>query len=275
MGDEIYITGSSYFRSMSNPNAKNDPDTYLGTHWHTAASDNGGVHTNSGVQNFWFYLMVNGGSGTNDFGKAYTVPAMGFDTASRIAFRNLTVYLNSSSQYADARDGAIQSAVDLYGACSPAVAATTKAWYAVGVGSDYIPGVKSDFLALDSIGCKTPFTVNFSNTSNSNATAFIWQFGDGGTSTLRNPSHTYTGYGPYTVQLYANGGICGQDTLVKTAYIVVDTTKPCPTILPKNGNMTSTECVGTLYDDGGAGGDYSSWQDSYFTISPAGATSVT
>ena len=33
---------------------KNDPDTYLGTHWYAGTGDNGGVHTNSGVQNYWF-----------------------------------------------------------------------------------------------------------------------------------------------------------------------------------------------------------------------------
>ena len=276
MGDEIYISGSSYFRSMSNPNAKNDPDTYKGTHWHTSSSDNGGVHTNSGVQNFWFYLLVNGGSGTNDNGDAYNVPALGFDTASRIAFRNLTVKLNSSSQYMDARTGAIQSATDLYGACSPAVIAVTKAWYAVGVGNDYIPVIRANFSSLDTVGCKVPFTVNFLNNS-SNSTSFIWSFGDGSFSTSTNPTHTYTGYGPYNVQLIASGSLlCGTtDTLIKTGYVTVDTNKPCPTILPKNGSLSSTTCFGTLYDDGGASGNYSPNQNSYFTISPTGATSVT
>jgi Zn-dependent metalloprotease len=60
-------------RNMSNPNAFSQPDTYLGSFWATGSGDNGGVHTNSGVGNFMFYLLVTGGSGTNDIGNAYTV----------------------------------------------------------------------------------------------------------------------------------------------------------------------------------------------------------
>jgi len=273
MGDEIYTSPGSYFRSMSNPNAKNDPDTYGGTHYYTGTADNGGVHTNSGVQNFWFYLLVNGGTGTNDNMDAYSVAPLGFDTASRIAFRNLTVYLSRNSQHSDARFYAIKSATDLYGACSPAVIATTNAWHAVGVGPAYVSGVQSDFTTLDTIGCQTPHNVTFTNTSN-NATAFIWDFGDGNTSTAVNPTHTYTGYGPYSVELYANGGACGDDTLMKIANISIDTNLACPVILVKNTTTTSNDCSGTLYDDGGASGDYSPNQDSYMRISPGGTTNV-
>ena len=45
------------FRNMANPNQFSQPDTYLGTFWYTGTADNGGVHTNSGVLNFWFYLL--------------------------------------------------------------------------------------------------------------------------------------------------------------------------------------------------------------------------
>ena len=58
-----------FIRDMSNPNAYQQPDTYNGTYWATGTGDNGGVHTNSGVGNFMFYLLVTGGSGTNDIGR--------------------------------------------------------------------------------------------------------------------------------------------------------------------------------------------------------------
>jgi PKD repeat protein/predicted esterase len=45
-------------------------------------------------------------------------------------------------------------------------------------------------------------TVNFTNTS-INATSYLWDFGDGSTSILTNPSHTYTVVGTFTVQLTA------------------------------------------------------------------------
>ena len=139
MGDDIGAGGSGgALRSMSNPNIYGDPDTYLGTNWYSGSGDNGGVHYNSGVQNFWFYLLTVGGSGTNDIGDAYSVSSIGMNKAAAIAYRNLTVYLTTNSQYSDARNGAIQSAIDLYGSGSIEEIATTNAWYAVGVGEAYV-----------------------------------------------------------------------------------------------------------------------------------------
>lgn len=146
MGDAIGAGGSGgALRSMSNPKAFGDPDTYLGSNWYSGSGDSGGVHTNSGVQNFWFYLLSVGKSGTNDKGNSYSVTGIGMDKAAAIAYRNLTVYLNANSQYADARAGAIQAAKDLYGTGSPEEIATTNAWYAVGVGSAYGGGSSSNY----------------------------------------------------------------------------------------------------------------------------------
>ncbi|MAB57467.1 MAG: peptidase M4 [Aequorivita sp.] len=148
MGDDIGAGGSGgALRSMSNPNAYGDPDTYLGTNWYSGSGDNGGVHINSGVQNFWFYVLSVGKSGTNDLGNSYNVTGIGMDKAAAIAYRNLTVYLNSNSQYSDARNGAIQAARDLYGSGSPEEIATTNAWYAVGVGAPYGGGGGSTYCA--------------------------------------------------------------------------------------------------------------------------------
>jgi Zn-dependent metalloprotease/N-acetylneuraminic acid mutarotase/subtilisin-like proprotein convertase family protein len=124
------------FRSMSNPNVYGNPDTYQGTYWYTGTGDNGGVHTNSGVQNFWFYLLSNGGSGINDIGNSFSVTGLGISKAAAIAFRSLTVYLTTTSQYEDARFYSIQAAIDLYGNCSPEMMEVLNAWYAVGVGGD-------------------------------------------------------------------------------------------------------------------------------------------
>ena len=138
-GSNDWLIGSEFFpgggaiRSMSNPNLYDNPDTYLGDHWYFGLGDNGGVHINSGVQNFWFYLLVTGGTGTNDHGYVYNVPAIGLDDAAAIAYRNLSVYLNPSSEYKDARTGAIQAAIDLFGAGSSEELAVIEAWNAVGV----------------------------------------------------------------------------------------------------------------------------------------------
>ncbi len=140
MGAEFTVRpGKTTLRNMSNPNdptaLTQQPDTYLGDFWFTGSGDNGGVHFNSGVQNFWFYLLSEGGSGINDNGNAYTINPIGMTKAAAIAYRNLTVYLSQNSQYADARVGAIQAATDLYGAGSDEVAQVTAAWCAVGLGT--------------------------------------------------------------------------------------------------------------------------------------------
>jgi len=262
-------------RSMSNPNAGGDPDTYFGTNWAPlGGADNGGVHTNSGVQNFWYHLLTDGGSGTNDNGDSYNISAQGFSIASSIAFRNLTVYLTDNSEFADARFFAIQSAIDLYGGCSPEVEATTDAWYAVGVGLPYSPVVAANFNAPITTSCTAPFAATFTNLS-TNGINFSWDFGDGGTSTLNNPTHNYTADGLYTVTLIVDGGSCGADTVTFVNYVNIDAALPCVAILPTGGSYpTQTACAGTIYDSGGATGDYGPGEDAEITISPTGATQV-
>src|SRR5439155_7186788 len=51
-------------------------------------------------------------------------------------------------------------------------------------------------------------------------TSWSWTFGDGGTSTAQNPSHTYTAAGSYTVRLIV-GSSAGRDTLSRASYIAV------------------------------------------------------
>jgi Zn-dependent metalloprotease len=161
-----WLIGGDFYtiRSMSNPNAYSQPDTYKGTYWYTGTSDNGGVHTNSGVLNFWFYLLSAGGSGTNDNGTAYNVTGIGIDKAAAIAFRTNTVYLVSTSKYSDARAYSIQAASDLYGATSAEVTQTTNAWDAVGVGVAVPPPPCSDiFESNETISAAKSLPLNTDN----------------------------------------------------------------------------------------------------------------
>ena len=272
IGEDI----GSAFRSMSNPNTFNDPDTYFGDHWASlTGGDAGGVHTNSGVQNFWYYLLTEGGTGTNDNGDDYTVIGQGFEVASAVAFRNLTTYLTPSSQFNDARFYGILSAIDLYGACTPEVEATTNAWYAVGVGAEYTNEVIANFTADITEACSAPFTVEFTNLS-VNATSYTWDFGDGASSIVASPTHEYMTIDTFTVQLIADGGLCGIDTLTLVDYIKVDTSLDCIITMPESGfGNIQTSCEGTLYDSGGDGGDYGGGEDAQITIEPFGAAAVT
>jgi gliding motility-associated-like protein len=57
-----------------------------------------------------------------------------------------------------------------------------------------------DFNADPIVGCKAPLTVNFANAT-ADATQFLWNFGDGSTSTEANPVHTYLSEGTDSVTL--------------------------------------------------------------------------
>ncbi|EJG06172.1 PKD domain containing protein [Methanofollis liminatans DSM 4140] len=65
-------------------------------------------------------------------------------------------------------------------------------------------GPHAAFSASPTLGV-APLTVRFADLS-ANASAWAWTFGDGTTSTVQYPIHTYTAGGTYTVVLSVNGG---------------------------------------------------------------------
>lgn len=216
VGEEV----SSVYRSLENPKLNKDPNTYNGQYWKPMGDlDFGGVHSNNGVQNYWYYLLCNGGNGTNDLGNSYSVKGIGIEKASQIAFRNLSVYLISTSNYRDARFFAIKAAEDLFGKCSKEVEATINAWYAVGVGSPYLPKVKSNFSTSSSKSCEN-LNVQFQNLS-LNASSYKWIFSDGDSSLNVDPTHLFNQPGKYNVALIAFGDSdCGaNDTTYQSIQI--------------------------------------------------------
>lgn len=151
MGEGILnpaVVPPGYFRSMSDPNSgpvafgAQQPDTYQGTYWvdPTSAADQGGVHTNSGVGNYWFYLLSAGGSGTNDIGNTFNVTGITIQKAEKIIYRALMNYMTPNTTYLDAYNATRQAATDLYGASSNEQLQNNKAWYAVGIGNGLVLG---------------------------------------------------------------------------------------------------------------------------------------
>jgi PKD repeat protein len=61
----------------------------------------------------------------------------------------------------------------------------------------------AQFTASPTAG-KVPLTVSFTDTSTGSPTSWAWDFGDGSTSRSKNPVHTYTVPGTYTVRLLAS-----------------------------------------------------------------------
>jgi Zn-dependent metalloprotease len=270
IGDEIGWT----IRSMADPTLYFCPDTYLGDLW----EEGGDVHYNSGVQNHWFYLLTEGGTGTNDVGNGYVVTGIGIDDASAIAFRNLTVYLTPSSNYEDARFYSIQAAIDLFGDCSEEMGQTMNAWYAVNIGEPASDEVTADFITSVTEGCELPFNVNF-NSESINADEFLWDFGDGTTSIEENPTHAYTSEGLFNVTLIVNGDICGgeidEDELFIEDLINIHLEGPCPYLMVEYGyGEAITDCEGVLFDNGGETGDYLTETHSFQLISPTDALTI-
>jgi len=82
----------------------------------------------------------------------------------------------------------------------------------------YTP-VQAAFTASPTSGVE-PLTVGFTNTSSGDYVDSLWAFGDGVTSTLQSPTHTYTTVAVYTVTLTVSGP-GGSDTETKAGYISV------------------------------------------------------
>jgi PKD repeat protein len=238
------------------------------------SEDYGGVHTNMSPLCYAFYLLSEGGSGTNDNGDNYNVTAIGIDKASDIMFRLQTVYLIPTSQYHDAWFYAMQVAADLYGACSDEVKAVGDAFYAIGVADEpYVDEVHAGFAASYTEACAPPFMVEFTNTSY-NGDNFLWDFGDGSTSTQIHPTHIYNDFGTYTVSLNVDGSACGSDDTTMTDLIVVDESIPCLTLVPSSGNDVYEACSGLIYDNGGPESNYSDNTDGSLTIYAPGSSSI-
>jgi len=134
VAENMPASGTGYFRDMSNPPARSDPDYYHGSYWidvetctPSGTNDQCGVHTNSGVGNKWFYLLSVGGT-------HHSVTVSGIDIANaiKVAYRANTHYWTQSSTYPEAAWGTILAARDL----NPAGVweqQVRNAWTAVGV----------------------------------------------------------------------------------------------------------------------------------------------
>lgn len=90
----------------------------------------------------------------------------------------------------------------------------------------------ADFTVNKRVGYVSSF-FNFTSTSNA-ATSYLWDFGDGTTSTLANPVKQYLTAGVYNISLSINGGAYSKTS---TAYIQVLPYKPVPYLVAAGGNF--------------------------------------
>jgi thermolysin len=158
-GEDCWVS-STALRDLRNPansatvgSGGEQPSKYKGTYWYTGTRDNGGVHQNSGVQNFFYYLLSEGGSGTND-GISYRVTGITITNARRVAYRALTVYCDKNTDYKAVRNAWVSAAQDL----NPTWVSSVKAaWDAVGVAATGITSALSVTATRNSP--ITPYTI--------------------------------------------------------------------------------------------------------------------
>lgn len=118
-----------------------------------------------------------------------------------------------------------------------------------------IPAPNTNFTATPASGCENNNTIFFTNTS-AGAVSYIWDFGDGTSSTLQNPVHSYSAPGNYTVKLIATNGFNCSEIETKTNYITIHS-KP-------NASLTSafsSSCDSTdVFSFSGSGTGVTNWQ---------------
>jgi len=119
--------------------------------------------------------------------------------------------------------------------------------------------------------------VTFTNTTNPGTWNWLWNFGDGATSTLQSPSHTYTDLGTYDVVLTVSNASCSD--IVKHQ-VVVTPKKPIasfdlipsgcsPLTIEPNNTSQFTNTPGTTYMwDFGDGGASTSKNPTYIYFTP-------
>ena len=147
---------------------------------------------------------------------------------------------------------------------------------------DFIPPIASFTASIT--GGLSPLPVSFTNTSESGVpTTWLWDFGDGNTSTLQNPTHTYLTNGFYDVSLTATNAY-GMDTLTQSSLIAVDfippvagfsgtpTTGASPYVVSFTDESTAGIATSWLWSFGDGSG--SSLQNPAHTYTVAGIYSV-
>ena len=192
------------------------------------------VYTSSGTFNV--RLITSSTAGCQDTAES-TVTIGGFNTSftgpSAICVNDTASFSNTStptplSSFWRFGDGSTASGMNVQHRYS------TPGTYTVWVYSAYSSCVDStsrtitvdplpvaDFTAPVTSRCQPPLTVNFQDLTGPGATSWQWDFGDGGTSTQQNPTHTYTSYGNFNVRLIVTSSSGCIDTIVKPGFITV------------------------------------------------------
>lgn len=237
------------------------------------------VHTYTGSGTFVASLITSSSAGCQDTARS-TIVIGGFQTSftspltacinDPVTFTNTSVPVPASSQWTFG-DGGTANTISTSHAY--AATGTYNVWLYNTYGSctDSImntvtinPRPVADFSAPVTTKCEPPLTVNFQDLSTGGPVSWQWDFGDGGTSGLQNPSHTYNSYGSFSVTLIVSNGFGCTDTIVRANYVTIQRAsisiapfpvKGCiPITVSPVATITSVDAITSYAWDFGDGG---------------------
>lgn len=211
---------ASFFNQTANPNAVllwQFGDGF-------ASSQTNPVHTYSNDGIYTVTLIAENGCGLQTFSadvEIATPPTAGFTVNQNTGCQNFNVnFVNTSSSnsvnYSWQFPGGIPNTSNQQ---NPNVLYTNPGSYNVsltvsnGVGTNTL--IQNNFIIVVAnptsafTYTQAGLTYTFTNTS-SNASSYLWNFGDGNTSTIQNPVHTYNNPGTYTVTLISDNDACNE-----------------------------------------------------------------
>lgn len=127
-GDAMRYQDEPHKAANNGYTSNDDPDHY--SERYTGTDNTVGIHTNAGIINKAFYLMVKGGSHSNGGSMTTT---LGKDKTAQIFYSALVNYMTSTTNFSGARSATLKAAKAKYGNTSAEFQAVDKAWTLCGV----------------------------------------------------------------------------------------------------------------------------------------------
>lgn len=161
-------------RDMKNPPLYGNPDKMTSSNYYKGSDDNGGVHTNSGINNKAVYLMTDGGTFNGQ-----TITGIGITKVAKIYYKVQTTLLTSGSSYNDLYNYLYQSCQSQIGTAGITASNCTQvrnATLAVEMNKQPANGYQPQ-ASLCPAG-KTPSNVFFDNVEGSNKWNFLTLIGN-------------------------------------------------------------------------------------------------
>ena len=109
LGEDLTIGDTKPFRDLIHPSKGRQPSNMK--QFVNTTTDNGGVHTNSGIVNNAMFLMTIGG--TNDFSKIVVPFGIGWEKSEKLWFKANTTHFMSGTSFLAAAQATLATAIEL------------------------------------------------------------------------------------------------------------------------------------------------------------------